>query len=181
VTGWVTVALVAAEKAGIDVRPQTLQGCRDWFRTITDADGTVGYAGKGSGYPALLGTAWFAETLLRTERGLPRRDATLRKLLGTLPRWPDDARGGGLEYGAADPMHWYYGTLAAFHAGEPSWDLWHPRIRAVLLPRQERTGCARGSWPPAGATGRHGGRLVTTALCALTLEVYYRYPRAAMR
>jgi hypothetical protein len=32
-----------------------------------------------------------------------------------------------------------------------------------------------GSWDPVGAWGRDGGRVYSTALCALILEVYYRY------
>jgi hypothetical protein len=32
-----------------------------------------------------------------------------------------------------------------------------------------------------GATGRHGGRVVTTVFCTLALEVYYRYPRVLAR
>ena len=36
-------------------------------------------------------------------------------------------------------------------------------------------GCERGSWDPNSKWGRQGGRIYSTALAILTLEVYYRY------
>ncbi|RKY14224.1 MAG: hypothetical protein DRP82_04360, partial [Planctomycetota bacterium] len=41
--------------------------------------------------------------------------------------------------------------------------------------RQRRGGCADGSWDPVGKWGMVGGRVYSTALNALTLEIYYRY------
>ena len=41
---------------------------------------------------------------------------------------------------------------------------------------QESTGPHSGSWPPAASEwGNRGGRIYSTTLATLTLEVYYRY------
>ena len=56
---------------------------------------------------------------------------------------------------------------------------WNSRIRDVLLQNQSRDGDSAGSWDPVGDSyGDSGGRIYTTALGALCLEVYYRYSEA---
>ena len=37
--------------------------------------------------------------------------------------------------------------------------------------------CAEGSWDPKDPWGEEGGRVYSTALMTLCLEVYYRYPK----
>jgi len=70
---------------------------------------------------------------------------------------------------------WYYATLAMFHAGGPRWPRWNDRLQRTLLPLQRHGGEADGSWDPDPVWGGHGGRVYTTALSVLSLEVYYRY------
>jgi hypothetical protein len=57
------------------------------------------------------------------------------------------------------------------------WDQWNRVMRRLLVETQCRDGsCANGSWDPAGDTwGKAGGRIMSTALSVLTLEIYYRY------
>ncbi|MBN1910787.1 MAG: hypothetical protein JW818_13665 [Pirellulales bacterium] len=50
-----------------------------------------------------------------------------------------------------------------------------PISQAILLARQHSTGPESGSWPPTTTWGSYGGRVYTTALSTLCLEVYYRY------
>ena len=60
-------------------------------------------------------------------------------------------------------------------AGGEAWEQMErlrPRYRHRL---QERKGCQRGSWAPTDRWGDRGGRIYSTALAVLTLEVYYRY------
>ncbi len=178
ITAWVAMALRSAERAGIDVDRRVLDGCRGWFGSMRDATGGVGYTSRGESSAALLGTGIFIDVMLGGNPASPANTATATLLARRMPRVTLDESDTANEYGAADPSHWYAGSLGAFQAGGPLWDAWQMHLRAALLPSQERSGCARGSWPPLGATGRHGGRVVTTALCAMCLEVYYRYPRA---
>ena len=60
--------------------------------------------------------------------------------------------------------------------GQP-WERWNGRLRDDLVAWQEQAGDARGSWAPRDRSDYSvsGGRLLTTCLAALTLEVYYRY------
>jgi hypothetical protein len=49
-------------------------------------------------------------------------------------------------------------------------------MRDALINAQAQLGDAAGSWPPDSSHGiAMGGRLYTTCLCIMTLEVYYRY------
>jgi hypothetical protein len=74
---------------------------------------------------------------------------------------------------------WYYATYAMHNMGGEYRIWWNKRIRDVLLDNQVRTGENAGSWDPLGDRwATHGGRVYTTALGALCLEVYYRYSEA---
>ena len=70
---------------------------------------------------------------------------------------------------------WYYGTLALFQHGGAEWDRWNEALKVQLIARQETQGKEAGSWAPHDKWSTAGGRVYQTALCTLTLEVYYRY------
>ena len=48
-------------------------------------------------------------------------------------------------------------------------------MRDYLISTQAQTGHESGSWFFPGEHNEAGGRLYVTALCAMTLQVYYRY------
>jgi hypothetical protein len=69
---------------------------------------------------------------------------------------------------------WYYLTQAFFHAGGAHWQNWNDQFRAALIQRQANDG----HWPlPAMSKEKEFNLppVYSTALCALMLEVYYRY------
>ena len=70
----------------------------------------------------------------------------------------------------------FVGSYAFFHLGGAEWDRWNRDMKEALLSSQ-RTGetCETGSWDPIGEWGYRGGRVYSTALAAMTLEVYYRF------
>jgi hypothetical protein len=70
---------------------------------------------------------------------------------------------------------WYNCTLAMFRAGGDPWQRWNRIIRDTVIGLQRHDGCMRGSWDADTLWGERGGRIYTTALAILTLEVYYRY------
>ncbi len=71
--------------------------------------------------------------------------------------------------------YWYYGTLAMFQTGGPAWETWNQRLTDTLVNSQIREGDSAGSWDPSGQWAGYGGRVYSTAMAALCLEVYYRY------
>ncbi len=77
----------------------------------------------------------------------------------------------------ADNLYYsYYATQVMHHVGGEKWEKWNKKMRDDLVERQAQKGHERGSWPiEGGLTGESGGRLMTTALAAMILEVYYRH------
>ena len=72
----------------------------------------------------------------------------------------------------------YYNTLAMFMVNDERWLKWNASGRDMLLNAQrQEQGCFDGSWDWE-STKFHGhqmGRILSTAYCCLSLEVYYRY------
>jgi hypothetical protein len=65
-----------------------------------------------------------------------------------------------------------------FMAGGEPWKRWNDVVRDHILSLQVRgTDCARGSWEPNDRWSSEGGRVYSTALAVLSLEVYYRFAR----
>jgi len=72
----------------------------------------------------------------------------------------------------------YYAMQAHFQAGEEQWAKWHPRVRSQLLETQNPDG----SWPGWGEERLNGpAKCYSTAMAAITLEVYMHYLPAYQR
>ncbi len=75
---------------------------------------------------------------------------------------------------------WYYATQAYFHAGQVSWTRWHRAYEGELIRRQVVVaGAAAGGrdvgyWDSPHERERYG-RVYSTTLCTLMLEVFYRH------
>ena len=88
-----------------------------------------------------------------------------------------------------DLYYIYYMSQAMFEMGDlwskKYWSKWNKNFQAPLRALQEKTGPNKGSWPPKADSrlGGYGGRVLTTAVASLTLEVYwiYRMPPPVMR
>ena len=77
----------------------------------------------------------------------------------------------------------YYNTLAVFQAGGPHWEKWNGTCRDVIVNAQRKgDGCFDGSWDPQGTgVSEKIGRVLNTAFCCLSLEVYYRYKQVGAK
>ena len=71
---------------------------------------------------------------------------------------------------------WYYATLALFQLQDESWHQWNAALKQRLLTTQEPVYAQQaGSWNPDALWGGYGGRVYSTAMSCLCLEVYYRF------
>ena len=63
-----------------------------------------------------------------------------------------------------------------FQKGGQDWKVWKEAMIKAVVDHQITEGCAKGSWDPEkDPWGDSGGRVYSTALCTLCLEVFYRY------
>jgi hypothetical protein len=64
-----------------------------------------------------------------------------------------------------------------FQVGGPGWASWNSKLQAAVVETQRGDGNFAGSWDNIDPWGEDGGRVYSTALMTLCMEVYYRYPR----
>ena len=188
VTGWMAMALRSAKLAGGLVVPDDpMRNAHDFIEDMTDRDtGRTGYTkrgerpvrpeGKAIAFPAEESESLTAIGLLiRIYNGEKPQDSAMLKagaeLLSKRPPVFDTSRG------MIDMYYWYFGTLAMFQVGGDQWKQWNARMEDVAVKAQRTDGNFSGSWDPADAWGEDGGRVYSTAMMTMCLEVYYRYDR----
>jgi hypothetical protein len=100
--------------------------------------------------------------------GVELHDEGIDEATRFLARQPPDAQN-------VDLYYWYYASLSMLHMQNPLWKDWNVLTRESLIRMQETEGPSAGSWATNMKWGDRGGKVFTTALATLTLEVYYRY------
>jgi hypothetical protein len=183
-------AIKSGHKAPLTVDESAFAGAHAWLEKVTDPDyGRVGYVQRGTGparpqemidrFPGEKSESMTAVGIvMRTLMGEDPRKSRVIKLGADLcaklpPVW-------NLNDGSIDMYYWYYGTLAMFQVGGRHWKRWKTGMEQALLPTQRKDTdyCQyKGSWDPVGPWGLDGGRVYSTAMLTLCLEVYYRYDR----
>ena len=187
VTGWMVLCLVSARKFGLETHDQDLEDALKYIDFLTDPDtGRTGYMEKGT-YPArepgdeniwvyeetesITALAMLCRVLIAREidSAGSQRDALeagAELLRRKPPRW--DRHKGSIDY-----YYWYFGTYAMVQMEDRFWTIWHKKMVDAIVENQAREGCAKGSWPPEkDPWGDNGGRVYSTALLALCLQVY---------
>lgn len=159
------MALMSAKKAGLKVPEASFKGVMHYLDSVqVDKAGRYGYEIQKKTYTS----ARTAMALLcRMYLGWGRDDGDMRAGIALLDK-----------AGPYDNMYsLYFATQVMRNWGGKEWERWNVRMRDDLVATQETEGPAAGSWAPrTGALhAKQGGRLLTTALATLTLEVYYRY------
>ena len=187
VTGWMIMALKSAKAAGLRVDQAGFDGTIAFMDKVTEPEyGRVGYTTRGNGparkenmmekFPPDKSESLTAVGILaRIFCGAdPRKDEVIQKgvdlTLKSLPVWDEES-------GAIDMYYWYYGTLGLFQVGGDAWKQWNTAIKDAIVDHQRKDGDEKGSWDPAGPWGPDGGRVYSTAVCVMCMEVYYRYAR----
>ncbi len=187
ITGWMVFVLKTAEDANLNIDKGAYEGATALFNELTDTNtGRCGYVARGEQparpegfqdkYPNELSESLTAVALLcrifmneRPDKS-PVLTAHADLMLSKLPKWADDGSSNDLYY-------WYYGAFAMFQMGGKYWKRWNDAMKKALLPSQQVDKAAHtlGSWDPIGPWGHEGGRIYSTAISVLCLEVYYRY------
>jgi hypothetical protein len=176
VLGWAVLVLKSAREVGIDVPDSARKGATSWLsRVASGAKGGLamyipgGYPDREAGRitPSMTAEAWVCRQFLGLGGPGPASKEAADFLLENGPK-PE----------SLNLYYWYYGTLAMYQHGGETWTQWNLRVRDELVQRQRFSGHGAGSWDPeTDKYGSKGGRIYSTALAALTLEVYYRYLR----
>lgn len=165
--GWQMMSLKSAEIAGVPISGTVKSRMMRFLRSrrLGESGGLSGYRGGDPANKTMTAESMFCRQMLGYERaGADNREAVAY----LMRRLPDRA---DMNY-----YYWYYGTLSMFQYGGDEWDKWNQEIRELLTQEQETTGEFAGSWDPRKSRwGRAGGRVYTTALATLSLEVYYRF------
>lgn len=164
--GWQLMALKSAELGGIEIPTQTKSGMANFLQSVSSGS----YGGLGSYRPGeQVSPTMTAEALVcRQFLGMPRENPAGAEagnfLLTALP-------------GAGDRnfYYWYYGTLGMYQLQGDHWTRWNDAVTRQLLDSQVPDGDLAGSWEANDMWGGYGGRIYSTALATLCLEVYYRY------
>jgi hypothetical protein len=166
VVGWQVMALKSARLGGVKVEDGVLKRTSRWLKQVGGGKhgGHYGYDNK-SPKPPMVSEGMFCQQLL----GIPPSDRKMKESAKYLSAHLPNAR-------QKDYYYWYYGCLSLYQHQGPIWKEWNERMREILVNSQDRGGKHGGSWNPTGDPhGNRMGRIVSTALSTLSLEVYYRY------
>lgn len=174
VTGWVMLALKTAQEAQIKVNQRVVGRMVGFFQHHRLGTRTIYKNSRLKGTDAMVGVGMLVDQFIthRPRSSLVEQGALYLGNKATLA-WGEP---GALS--ESDYYLWYNCTLAMFQAGGPDWERWNNSVRDHMIERQlHGEACERGSWPPYDQWSDRGGRVYSTALAVLTLEVYYRFQR----
>ena len=169
--GWQLMALRSAGLTGIPVPAESIQRATGFLQRAGQGQfgGLASYGGYGSDTrvrPTMTAEAQYCRQILRLAEANPQQS---REAIGYVMRYPPTP-------GTTDLYFWYYGTLAVYHHGDrATWQTWNTSMRDSLVADQIKEGPAAGSWEPRYPWGDYGGRVFSTAMSTLCLEVYYRF------
>ena len=168
VFGWEVMALTSARMAGLRVPEEPFDLARKWLDKVGGGQhkGRYGYTGPSPTH-TMTAEGMFCQQLMGLRPENPRMIDGANYLKTALP----DAR-------RTNYYYWYYGALALYQHQGPIWEMWNEQQKKVFLATQVRKGDDAGSWPTSGKWTKSkngGGRVMSTAMATLSLEVYYRY------
>jgi hypothetical protein len=173
ITAFAVMALKAAQAAGMEVPGKAFDAARGHILRATETAGTVWYADAPPGWGrkgfGMVAAGLFTSLLLGRSPEDPMVERQTALLRSKFPTWGESR---DLDQSF---VTWYYENLSFFAIGGSTWTRWNTAFRDFLLAKQKREGCADGSWDPDDLWGNTGGRVYSTAIHILNLEVYYKY------
>ncbi|MCU0712789.1 MAG: hypothetical protein MUC43_12070 [Pirellula sp.] len=163
IVGWQIMALKSASSAKLSVPQNVL---RDSDKFLESQALSNGYQFGYRGGPATASMTSIGN-LIRLFRGYSVTDPTIRRANDWIAKQAPSV---------SDVYYNYYATQFMFHVGGDRWKNWNAVMRELLIHSQTLEGPMAGSWFFDGNTfNLEKGRLYTTTMSCLTLEVYYRY------
>jgi hypothetical protein len=171
VVGWQVMALKSGQLAGLVVDYQVMDRARLWLKSVSQGSygGQFSYQPHGAATAAMTAAGLLCSQYLGAQRSDPPITDGSAFLLSHLPE----------SHAARNLYGWYYAGQVMHNLMGSEWDAWYRHTRRLLADDQDHQGCAAGSWDPdrpaRDAWGPQGGRLMTTSLATLTLELPYRY------
>ncbi len=164
--GWQFMALKSAQTAGIAMPETTRQGIIHYLQSVASRGngGLAAYQPLKSPNCTMTAEAMLCWQFLGISRDHPACDEAANFLLSAPP-------------GVGQPnfYYWYYGTLVMYQFQGDGWQRWNTAVATQLVGLQNKVGPRAGSWDPDSVWGGYGGRIYSTALGAMCLEVYYRF------
>jgi hypothetical protein len=162
VTGWQVMALKSGDMAGLRVPSPAFFLAQEFLNSVQCEEGArYGYM---STDPRRTTTA--IGLLCRMYAGWGHDHPTLHQGVTYLDQWgPSES----------NVYYNYYATQVMFHWQGSDWKRWNQQMRDRLVAAQAIDGHEAGSWYFPDKNTAPGGRLCSTALAVMTLEVYYRY------
>ncbi len=177
--GWQLMALKSGSMMGEQAPPFVFERTKKFLNFVQSHGGTrYGYTGP-SEFPGRGTTS--VGVLSRMYLGWNKENETLKEAISYLSELGPDTRmrepGGQVETDAEANMYYnYYTTQIMRHYGEEPWEKWNEVMREFLIKSQSKEGYTEGSWFfDNGHSSAVGGRLYSTSMAIMTLEVYYRH------
>lgn len=177
VTGWQIMALKSASLSELSIPPSTIARATQFLDSVSTKEGArYGYQlvpveeGAVETKVSKVTTPLTAVGLLcRMYMGWKQDNPALKQGIAEISRKGPSKNNYYYNYYAAQVLFQNTGGQG------PVWRKWNEKLRDQLLEQQSTRGHLRGSWYLEGPHNARGGRLYTTSLAAMTLEVYYRY------
>lgn len=166
VVGWQVMALKSGQMAELNVPQKTLDLAKKWLLSVAGNGGQQGQFAyqRGKYNPAMTAEGLLCMQYLGADRGSPSIRFGGDYLLRNLPK-----------QGKETSYYWYYGTQVMFHLQGEHWQQWNESLHDMLAETQIVEGHMVGTWDPKDQWERSGGRIYSTSLRLLMLEVYYRH------
>ena len=163
----------SSEQAGIPIPPKTRRLMIRFLSNYSKGrhGGLSAYRPAERPSPTMTAEALLCKRLLNFDVPESMSEEACEFIIGELP---DNSQVNNLYF-------WYYANLAlheeqkAFDSQKKNWSKWNRSLTKKILSMQQKTGKKSGSFPADTLWGPYGGRLYSTALATLCLEVYYRY------
>lgn len=163
--GWQIMALRSAELAGMPMPQRTRDGIERFLASVSSGrhGGLASYRNGERPTRTMTAEALAARQFMRFTQPESTREAAEF----IVQELPGD--------GEVNLYYWYYATLSMYQLQDEHWEKWNHALQRSLLAAQHKDDDLAGSWDHDTMWGSYGGRVYTTALSTLCLEVYYRY------